>query len=51
MMPWQQTRNVHAVSGGGDIAEDKNGFMLQKCGFIRDMVDSSPGFLPLFVLF
>lgn len=25
MMPWQQIRNVHAVSGGGDIAEGKNG--------------------------
>lgn len=25
MMPWKQIRNVHAVSGGGDIAKDKNG--------------------------
>jgi len=24
MMPWQEIRNVHAASGGGDMPADKN---------------------------
>ena len=27
MMPWQEIRNVHAASGGGDMPADKNGIL------------------------